>query len=220
MAKAGKAAGSRASRKPVVLRKPGLLRRGKLLAAAQELLETREVGELTLGEVAARAGVPKGSAYHFFADIDDLYGHLMAQMAAEVMAQVGRPMPRGVDTWQAVNLEICRRAAAYYNRTHAALQLQVGPSVPAQLKLRDRQNDAAIGGAIEAQMDRLFVLPALRQRTQVFFRAVELGDVMFCLSVLEHGRITPEMVREAARAMNGYLGTYLPADLPRRATSS
>jgi hypothetical protein len=46
---------------------------------------------------------------------------------------------------------------------------------------------------------------------------VEIADLMFSLSVLEHGRITAEMTGEAVRAMVGYLSAHLPAELPLRA---
>ena len=53
-------------------------------------------------------------------------------------------------------------------------------------------------------------------RTAIFFRAVEIADLMFSLSMLEHGAITPAMTEEAIRAVIGYLRTHLPATLPRR----
>jgi hypothetical protein len=51
----------------------------------------------------------------------------------------------------------------------------------------------------------------------MFFRAVEIADLMFSLSMLEHGSITPQMTEEAILAVTAYLGTHLPAALPRRA---
>jgi hypothetical protein len=64
------------------------------------------------------------------------------------------------------------------------------------------------------------VLPRGSGRTATFFRAVEIADLMFSLSMLEHGSITPQMTEEAIRAVTGYLKTHLPASLPRRETAN
>jgi hypothetical protein len=82
--------------------------------------------------------------------------------------------------------------------------------------LRDRRSDAAIGQLYEQHIDRYFELPMLPRRSTVFFRAVEIADLMFCLSLLDAGLITPEMHAEADRACTAYLETYLPRVLPRR----
>ncbi len=104
----------------------------------------------------------------------------------------------------------------FYAGNRAAAQLQIGPKVPTELKLRDRQNDAAIGGIYEKHIAAHFELPGIPDRSQVFFRAVEIADLMFMLSMLECGRITPAMGQEAAKAMCAYLACYLPAELPAR----
>jgi hypothetical protein len=96
------------------------------------------------------------------------------------------------------------------------MQLQIGPKVPTELKLRDRQNDAAIGGIYERHIAAHFQLPQFEDRAQVFFRAVEIADLMFMLSVLERGYITTEMGQEASKAMCAYLACYLPPELPPR----
>jgi hypothetical protein len=54
----------------------------------------------------------------------------------------------------------------------------------------------------------------------MFFRAVEIADLMFSLSMLEHGSITPQMTEEAILAVTAYLGTHIPAVLPRCAARS
>src|SRR5262249_34958286 len=87
---------------------------------------------------------------------------------------------------------------------------------PPELKLRDRKGDVAIGRLYEQHLQRFFELPSIADRSQVFFRAVEIADLMFGLSVLEDGTITPAMATEAARAGIAYLESYLPGALPRR----
>lgn len=48
------------------------MRRKLLLDAAIQLLETTPIEELSFKQVSEKAGVPEGSAYHFFANRYDL----------------------------------------------------------------------------------------------------------------------------------------------------
>jgi hypothetical protein len=57
-------------------------------------------------------------------------------------------------------------------------------------------------------------LPDWISRDETFFRAIEIADLFFSLSVLRCQRITEEYVAEAVRATNAYLALYIPAILP------
>lgn len=197
-------------------RKSGIVRRARLLQAARSLLETHDLDSISLGDVAALAKVPKGSAYHFYADIKDLYANLLIEVNAELLEALGRPIEDKPESWQEIMERLTNRGSAYYAENPASTQLQIGPKIPPELKLRDRQNDVALARIHENHLDRFFELPPIPNRSTVFFRAIEIADLMFSLSVLEHGRITPEMTKEASRAMCGYLSCYLPQTLPPR----
>ena len=198
------------------LRVRGIARRELLLSSARALLQERELDEISLGDVAARAGVPKGSAYHFYDDIEDLYAALLTLTEEEVLKTQGLPIVEPVREWPDVIRVLIRRGVEFYNANRPHCQLQIGPKTPPELKLRDRRSDFALGGIYQQQLRSLFELPDLPNAAKVFFRAVEIADLMFGLSVLETGRITAEMGAEAERAVIAYLGTYLPARLPRR----
>jgi AcrR family transcriptional regulator len=198
------------------LRKNGIARRQQLIQAARTLLETRDLDQVSLGEVAAAAKIPKGSAYHFYDDIKDLYASLLANMEEELLAVLDAPIYSKVRDWQHVVALLNERGVAFYAASRASTQLQIGPKVPTDLKLRDRQNDATVGRIYERHIDSMFELPEIPARATIFFRAVEIADLMFSLSVLEHGCITPEMAQEASRAMCAYLRCYIPEKLPRR----
>ncbi len=172
------------------LRKNGIARRQQLLHAARELLDTRELDQISLGDVAAAAEIPKGSAYHFYEDIKDLYANLLAGLEEELLAALDAPVRGKVRDWQQLVELLTARGVAFYAGSRASTQLQIGSEVPADLKLRDRQNDARVGHIYERHIDALFELPAIPKRATIFFRAVEIADLMFSLSVLEHGHIT------------------------------
>jgi AcrR family transcriptional regulator len=176
--------------------------------------------EITLGDVAADAGVPKGSAYFFYSDIEDLYASLLAVVQEEIIGLLKKPIRRQIRRWQDVIVALNARGMEFYTHNPAARQLQIGPRTSADLKLRDRQSDIAIGKIFERQVDELFVLPEIEDRSRIFFRAVEISDLMFTLSVMESGTITPPMCAEADRAAIAYLESYLSPSLPRRKSGS
>ncbi len=198
------------------LRVRGIARRELLLSTVRTLLDERELDEISLGDVAARAGMPKGSAYHFYDDIKDLYAALLALTEEEVDRIHRLPITDPVREWSDVVRMLIRRGVKFYNSNRSSRQLQIGPKTPPELKLRDRRSDLALGAVYQQQIHAFFELPALPNASQVFFRAVEVADLMFSLSVLDTGKITEEMAAEAERATIAYLATYLPTKLRRR----
>lgn len=61
-------------------------RPGELLEQALRLFAERGVEATTLDEVARRAGVTKGTIYHYFASKDDLLDHLVSDLALPALA--------------------------------------------------------------------------------------------------------------------------------------
>jgi AcrR family transcriptional regulator len=203
--------------RPIAFRAPGIARRARMLEVARELLCAHDLDALSLADVAAKARIPKGSAYHYYSDIMDLYAHLLALIEEELVADLRRPL-RGaaIDSWADIVAALIRRGVRFFDAHPAARQLVLSPKTPSELKLRDRQNDIRIGKLFERHIASRFVLPDDPDRTTVFFRAVEIADLMFSLSMLEHQTITPEMTEEAVRAMVGYLRSHIPDVLPLR----
>jgi AcrR family transcriptional regulator len=198
------------------LRVRGIARREKLLAAARELLQQRDLDTISLGDVAQLAKVPKGSAYHFYMNIKDVYASLVVLLDEELHGVMTAPIRKRIRSWPEIIEVLLERAAQWYLLNPAARQLLVGPKTLPELKLRDRQSDVVIGHVFEDHVSRFFELPALPRRGEIFFRAVEIADLMFCLSMLKHGHIVEEMTQEAKRASIAYLASYLPAILPTR----
>src|SRR5262249_43337199 len=147
---------------------------------------------------------------------EDLYASLLTQIQQEVIDTLKRPIRARIRSWQDIVSALNARGMEFYQRNPAAQQLQIGPKTSSDLKLRDRQSDVAIGKLYEHHIETFFELPPLRERSRVFFRAVEIADLMFCLSVLENGSITRDMCAEADRAAIAYLGSYFPETLPKK----
>lgn len=188
----------------------GRLRRRKLLDAARRLLGQSTLDVIGLADVAEAAGVPKTSAYHFFPSIYDLYVELSLELAADLRGELEKPLRHEHSEWQGVISELVDRGAAFFIENSAARQLQIGPKTPPDIKSRDRVNDFALARLFVGHIASLFRLPDTMDWDPIFFRAIEVADLMFVLSVRESGTVTPFFSIEASRAMVAYLELYIP----------
>jgi AcrR family transcriptional regulator len=195
---------------------PGMARRQLLLSTARRMLRTTRLADLSLGEVARRAKVAKGSAYFFYEDVSALCASLAGVIDKELQEVLRKPVPGTVNSWQDIFRLMFERGVAYLESDPAACRLTIGVDTTPALKLLDRTNDIARARIFDEQISKVFELPPMPDRPKLFFRAVELADVMLCISMAEHDRISREYVEEATRAAIAYLQTYLPPKLPRR----
>ncbi|HEY8351733.1 MAG TPA: TetR family transcriptional regulator [Sphingomonadales bacterium] len=194
----------------------GRARRAALLSAAREMLGRHELDSISLGDVAEHAGIPKGSAYYFYKDIHEIYMELVELIGLELQDLLAKSLDGPYETWMDVVADCVELGRTVYATDPAARQLLVGPKTPPEIKRADRRNDLELGNAFERQMGRFFELPDLPGRSEIFFRTIEIMDLMFCLSVMDHGEITAAMAEEAKRAATAYLSLYLPPYLPKK----
>lgn len=195
----------------------GRQRRAALIAAARELLGERELDDISLQDLARTAGIPTGSAYHFYANATAVFAALTEQIGDDLAAVVAAPVPAAdVASWEDVITVCADRALAFYAARPDARQLLIGSRTPAEFKASDRENDQFLGVIVRDHIAAVFELPAMPNEKDLFFHAVEIIDLFYSLSMLRSGAITPAMADEAVRAAVAYLRTYLPAELPRR----
>lgn len=209
--------GKRRQRKRVQER--GNARRRLMLEAAEELLESMPIEELSFKAVSTKAGVPEGSAYHFFANRYDLLTALASQLAGRFRKAYGKPVSQHrIRSWHDLVDVLVDRAVAVYRQSPAAMKIWLSGRTPAQVRLADHVSDEKVSTEIHELFNEHFVLPDLPQDYDVFFYLLELADVPLSLSIIENGRLTRQSIEEAKRVGIGYLGTYFPPDLEKRNT--
>ena len=214
-AKPRQVVGRRRTRKHVQER--GNARRRQLLDAAEALLANTPIEELSFKQISEYAGVPEGSAYHFFANRYDLLAALANQVAHKFSEQYQKPIPRDqVGSWHELADLMVERAVTIYRSSPVASQIWLSGRTPAQVRLADHVSDKAVSSILFDIFDDIFVMPELPSTYDPFFFFLELCDVPLSISVIEHGKITDEMIEEAKRVGKGYLGTYLPPVLEKR----
>jgi AcrR family transcriptional regulator len=191
-------------------RKRGRERRKLLLNATYELLCERPIEDISFRDIADRAGVPEGSAYHFFANRFDVFSALTDELSDQFIEAHQRKVPPSRrKSWQALAGHLVDVGAKVYAENPPARQLLIGGKTPPEVKQADRLNDRAVGNVMYEVFAEHFELPNTDAMRKAFYYFIEITDLIFTLSVIEHGEITAEMLAEAKRAGTGYLGTYL-----------
>jgi AcrR family transcriptional regulator len=193
-----------------LVRRRGQERRRLLLEAAYDLLCARPIEEIGFREIAKKAGVPEGSAYHFFANRFDVFTALANELSAVFVVRHQRRIPAARRRrWQDLAAHMIEVGACVYAENPPARQLLIGGKTPPEVKHADRINDRTVANVMYDVFSSCFDIPRTAQMRDAFYYFIEITDVIFTLSVIAHGVITPAMLAEAKRAGTGYLGTYL-----------
>lgn len=214
-AKTRQVVGKRRTRKHVQER--GNTRRKQMLDAAEELLASMPIEELSFKQISEKAGVPEGSAYHFFANRYDLLTALASELAERFGARYRDPIQsRKVKSWHDIVDVLVDRAVQMYRESPAAMQIWLSGRTPAEVRLADHVSEKSVSTDLRSLFEQFYVLPDLPTDYDIFFYFLELSDVILSLSIIEKGELTEQMIEEAKRVGRGYLGTYLPPVLEKR----
>jgi len=195
---------------PTATRKPGRERRQLLLKATYDLLCEQAVEDISFRDIAKRAGVPEGSAYHFFANRFDIFSALAKTLSDQFIEAHQKPVPKAHrKTWQHLAGYLVDVGACVYAENPPARQLLIGGKTPPEVKQTDRINDRAVGIVMHEVFSSHFDIPDTDAMRGAFYYFIEITDLIFMLSVIEHGEITPALLKEAKRAGTAYLSTYM-----------
>jgi AcrR family transcriptional regulator len=196
------------------IRTRGKLRVEQLLDAASELLAERGVEEVTFRDIYEKAGIPPGSAYHFFDNIEALHAALFDRFANELIDYyAGSFSLDSVSSWMELMDALVENAVEFYNSHAAARRIIMQPKIQTGVI---NEADKRSGMRIEGVMNRLFMLPELKNRTDIFILLGKLAYLVFAVSITTYGKITEEMCEEAKTVTKGYLKMYLPEKLEKR----
>ena len=191
------------------MHKRGVERRSHLLRAAYDLLGERDIEDISFRDIAQRAGVPEGSAYHFYANRFDLFTVLAGDMSELFVAAHKRPIPESCKSdWRTLAEHFISIGVDVYRSNPPARQLLIGGKTPPQVKLTDRLNDREIARVMAWIFTEHFGTPKETDLEAVFYYFIEITDLIFSLSVIEYGEITDELIQQAQFAGIGYLANF------------
>jgi len=190
----------------------------KILDAAHTLIEEDGVDEFSLADVAKKAGVATGSAYHFFPNLEAIFIALVERYDKIFTEIVSEPVdPASVDTWQDMLGLHFESARDFINSNPPALILLIGPGRSWQSKQVDTIGDSNIANAMVENFERIFELPDHPPPAQLVYLGIRILEGLWELSVQQHGHVTEQYSRETTRAVIAYMRLYWPLYLERKA---
>jgi AcrR family transcriptional regulator len=179
-----------------------------ILAAARRLLQSGEVGDLTVRSIAGEAGVSAASVYRYFADVDEIVDLLLIEHAdastAAVLAALGSTSSRTVG---GVFESVLRAFLDLYSSRPDLTILWRSPALADRQRRHDAAADRAIAGAIGRHLARIGVLPEPTPETHDRLAAhFEVAGALLG-AVLRSGGPQRQVLEDDLFALVRHLGT-------------
>ncbi|MBO9482883.1 TetR/AcrR family transcriptional regulator [Salinisphaera sp. G21_0] len=194
-----------------------LERRSTILTVARELLEENAINELSLYQVAEKAGMPPSSVYHFFPKVDAILEALLEDIFTDFEAILDQPLDESaIHHWTDIMRQLQVRYVSYYRQHKYVRDLILGQYTPGALLHADYQHDDMLGCRIRKCHEAYYQLPPLPAGFNIFAIALQIADKVYSISHQEYGNITDVMAREGVNAALAYLGEYIPRQLISR----
>lgn len=206
---------SRSDRRIPKLRTRGRANRERLLAQAQNLIETQGSKPIRFSDVFEAAGVSRGSAYRIYNGIDDLMQDLASTWINNFVAHLRNAnLDTPVQSWQELSDEIVMAGVDYWADTTRTLRVlpRVRVNAPESYRLAVRDMTEAVAGIFESR----FVIPKVDHWHDAINMYVQIGDAIFSDAIRRHGQIPERSILEAKTMLSTYLSLYLPAQLTAR----
>lgn len=198
----------------------GVQRRKKLVEATRHFLQTQDPQEISFREIAKHAGVPEGSAYHFFANKYDLFSALAAEIGEKFARQAAQPLDgAAVSSWQDFVILLIDQSVSIYREDPVARKVLLGATMPNEVRNTDQESVLAYAETVRAQFYELFEMPKVSKLTQRLIYSLIIIDAMFELHLRSHENLDDGIVDEAKFAMIGYLSNFLPPILEPKVKS-
>ena len=187
--------------------------RDALLAAARELLRTRDFDELSVADLASSAGLSVGSFYGRFRDKASFFDVLQEQLAQQWLAIGLESLRPGSGDGRSAARIVADVAATYVALMRADTGLVRTALRHASIRPESwspvaRVRDAFIAEAVDVLSARLPHLPAARRADRIRFAMQVLFGTGVNAVLNDTGPIRladPRLERELARVMAAYL---------------
>jgi AcrR family transcriptional regulator len=204
-----------------VSQKRSQIRVEALLIAADQLLQTQEIADIGIYDVAHLADVPPASAYHFFPTKESVFLALADKYLQELHFALAASMNVAViERWPDYIQSRYDAAVAFFNDRVAARKLLLGAVVGSDIKNLDIADIDRYTAAWYDEMNKIFVMPYVKDAHLKFTVLIGIYDGIWQASYAKYGHINSEFAREGLAAALAYLETFLPKTIPLRDPSS
>ena len=158
----------------------------RILRAADDLVVENGADELSLYDVAERAGVAVGSVYHFFPSKHAVLLALVEHYDRK-FEEIVNLLEEGVqfNSWQDVLWQQTEQSRSYINSTPGALIMILGSGQTWATRLRDEEGDRDIAQSMATAIQRHFELPDTPPPDQLLFNAIRILESLWATSYIK-----------------------------------
>lgn len=195
------------------MRRRGVDRLHLLLDATEALLADHPNANISLGQIAERAGVPLSSVYHFLPNRNEAFVLLAKRFNAEFYEMATSAISPAPESWQDLVAFKARNSAAFINSRPAALRLFLGAGVSVEVRSTHFVGDATVAQSRVKLLEAYFHLPPVPDLATKIAMSIALQDGIWALSYGRFGSIVPEFLSGSIEAAVAYLRCHLPAYL-------
>lgn len=189
----------------------GIERRSLLVQAAYELLCEEDIDDISFLDIAKRAGVPEGSAYHFFKNRMAIFIAVDECLGKEFHECIrGFEPPDGVNSWLSLLEMLIDLCVEIYRKNRAYEQLLLSGKTPQEVRLADQKGTYSLACAFMDKLRSCCDIPDKPELDEKMYFLFEWLETLFKLSYNRHGDVTSEGVAEGKRLAGAYLSLYLP----------
>lgn len=185
-----------------------------VLAAADELLLTANIEDISFYDLARKADIPPASVHYLFpsmaaiqSELRNRYNTEISDLLVEFHATMAE---RRVPTWQEWLRIEASEARDYYSRTRPACEVLLGPLLHRGNREASLQGNAQVGASNLANMKRIFLVPEMPGLEAKFARNCAIIETFWSTSYLATGTISDFAFDESIRAAAAYLRNFLP----------
>jgi len=185
-----------------------MARMAKVLEAAERMLEEVGPEKTSIPALAEATGVPRAAIYPFFPDKYALFSHLALMHMDGLTKALAHPAGDATRDWRGWADAAIKQAAEYYNAHPAAAVLLLHGSFSDADRAAHEAKNATLGTLFRAKAASLGALKALPVTPDAATIGVEIAFACMKHGYAKQGRVSPEICREASRAVTAYLASW------------
>ncbi|WP_211193514.1 TetR/AcrR family transcriptional regulator [Paraburkholderia sp. UYCP14C] len=185
-----------------------MARIAKVLEAAEHMLEEVGPEKTSIPALAEVTGVPRAAIYPFFPDKYALFSHLALSHMDGLTKALAPSAQKPARDWREWVEAAIGLAADYYNAHPAASILLLRGAFPDSDRAAHEAKNTTLGTLFRAKAMSMGALPTLPVTPDATTIGLEIAFACMKHGYASEGRVSPEICREASRAVIAYLSSW------------
>jgi AcrR family transcriptional regulator len=185
-----------------------MARMAKVLETAERMLEELGPEKTSIPALAEISGVPRAAIYPFFPDKYALFSHLALTHMDGLTKALALSAEDAASDWREWVKAAIELAAGYYNDHPAASVLLLRGSFSETDHAAHEAKNVTLGELFRAKVASMGVLTTLPTTPDAATIGLEIAFACMKHGYAKEGRVSPEICREASRAVIAYLASW------------